>query len=185
MATQTQKLLIYLILPLGLLLAAVVVASYQTRPDNKLHVQRYDFGSTLIQTYQGNQVLIDGGPDDRILAALGKSLPFYDHQIDLLILTKADEFHATGLVYILKRYEVRQILLPEGNFSSAAAGELLSLIDQKKINKTYLASNPKIMLDSGTLLDLPGRQIRFGQTQIQLGSESGEVVSDGSNLDKK
>lgn len=185
MAAETKNLLKYLILPLCLLLAAVSIAVIQSRPDFKLHVNFYDSGQVFIRTYQGNKVLVDGGPDDKILSELGKILPFYDHQIDLLILTKADDFHATGLVYVLKRSGVKQVLLPDGEMDFSAAEEFLDLIEEKHIAKNYLSANQQIYLDSGTLLDLAAKQVNFGKTQIKLsGYQLGEVVSDGANLYK-
>ena len=186
MDTSTKNLIKYLILPLALLLIAISFGLYQTRPDWKLHVNSYESGEIFVQTYQGNKILINGGPGDKILSELGRILPFYDHQIDLFILTQADDFHATGLVYVLKRYEVQQVLLPAGEMNSSAMKELLDLINQKQMVIAYLNTNQRIMLDSGTLLDLQARQISFGQTQIKLsGYQTGEIISDGNEVYKK
>jgi competence protein ComEC len=56
------------------------------------------------------QVLIDGGPDISILYEIQKYMPFYDRSIEYLILTHPHEDHLLGLMHILERYEVGEIL---------------------------------------------------------------------------
>lgn len=84
-----------------------------TRPDAQLHVTFLDVGqgdAVLIQTPLGQQVLIDGGPDaSRLLSQLGRRLPFWDRELDLVILTSPDEARLTGLIAVLERYQVRHV----------------------------------------------------------------------------
>ncbi len=60
----------------------------------------------LIEFPTGEQWLIDGGPDDTVLAKLGSVLPPWDRKIDALVLTHADADHVTGFVSVLDRYEI-------------------------------------------------------------------------------
>jgi len=75
--------------------------------------------SIFIQNFNGNQVLIDGGPDDKVLEQLAKIIPFNDRSIDLVVLTHPHSDHITGLIDVLKRYKVDQIL--ENNYPYKAA----------------------------------------------------------------
>ncbi|MBI2063465.1 MAG: MBL fold metallo-hydrolase [Candidatus Yanofskybacteria bacterium] len=80
--------------------------------DGLLHVYFLNVGqgdAELID-FNGKQILIDGGPDSKILQELGRVMPFYDHSIDLVVLTHPHADHVTGLVEVLKRYEVEQIV---------------------------------------------------------------------------
>src|SRR3989338_691447 len=52
----------------------------------------------LIDTPNGQQILIDGGPNKQILAELSKILPFYDRTIDVVIATHPDQDHIIGLL---------------------------------------------------------------------------------------
>lgn len=99
----------------GLAMAAVFVwlAVFAQAQDSRVKIDFFDVGqgsAILIDAPNQNQVLIDGGPSDAILAKLGQALPFYDRKIELLILTHPDSDHLSGLVEVLKRYEVGQIL---------------------------------------------------------------------------
>lgn len=74
-----------------------------------LEVSFFDVGqgeAIFIETPQGHQILIDGGPDSTILEKLKKEIPLWDRSIDLLILTHPESDHLTGLIEVLKRYKV-------------------------------------------------------------------------------
>ena len=78
-----------------------------------LEVVFFDVGqgdSIFIETKDGFQILIDGGPDLTVLEKLGEEMPFYDRTLDLIILTHPDHDHLFGLLEVLKRYQVRNIL---------------------------------------------------------------------------
>lgn len=79
--------------------------------DNNLQIIACDVGqgdAILIQ--QGNnQVLIDGGPDNKVLDCLGRHLPFYDKTIEMVILTHPDLDHLGGLINVFKDYEVLKL----------------------------------------------------------------------------
>lgn len=192
METKAKNLLIYLILPLVLLIVAVLVAAQQARPDFKLHVNFYD-NATLIKTYQGRKIVIDGGVNDQILVQLGNNLPFYDHTIDLIVLTKPDSAHVSGLVNILKRYKVKKVLIPPSDATAAAYWEFLKLVEQNHVKKVFSMAGQRIWLDQSTVLDISSTdpfaaQLSFGKTQISipdLQDKNVELISDGINVDKK
>jgi len=103
-----------------LVLAALVVAAvfvwsavFASPTDEKVKVDFFDVGqgdALLIDAPNNNQVLIDGGPSDAILNKLGSALPFFDRKIELVILTHPDSDHLSGLIEVLKRYEVGEVL---------------------------------------------------------------------------
>jgi competence protein ComEC len=78
------------------------------------HVFRFDVrhrDATLIQCPDGQQILVDGGPTpSTVLSRLGRHMPFWDRSLDLVVLTHPEEDHITGLVDVLARYEVGQVL---------------------------------------------------------------------------
>lgn len=81
--------------------------------DGKLHVYFLDVGqgdAIFVKTGSGRQILIDGGPDNTILRRLGEIMPFYDKSLDLVVATHPDADHLAGLVSVLEKYRVDQIL---------------------------------------------------------------------------
>ncbi len=111
----------------------IEVSAYQ---DNKLYLYFLDVGqgdAIYIRTPDRQDVVIDGGPDNAVLAELGERMPFYDRKIELLILTHPHEDHINGLIEIVNRYEIDKILMPELEYDSAAFYQLQKSINDLKI----------------------------------------------------
>jgi len=102
------------LLPGLALVAALVWAAALSAPDGKLHAYFLDVGqgdAILIRTPGGRTALIDGGADPTLLASrLGQILPFWQRRIDLVAATHADADHLTGLIPLVERYRVGQVL---------------------------------------------------------------------------
>lgn len=89
------------------------IAVFELRDTGKLKVVFFDVGqgdAAFIETPQQNQILIDGGPSARVLEKLGKEMPFWDRTIDLVILTHPEQDHLAGIIEVLRRYRVENIL---------------------------------------------------------------------------
>jgi len=67
--------------------------------------------SSLIFLPQGGKMLVDCGPDRTILRKLNQYLPFYDRQIDYLLVTHPDLDHYGGCIDVLRRYDVKNIFI--------------------------------------------------------------------------
>lgn len=82
--------------------------------DKSLRVSFYDIGqgdAVFIETPENYQILIDGGPGPNILRKLGRDMMFWDKTIDLVIATHPDADHIGGLIDVLERYNVKNILI--------------------------------------------------------------------------
>ena len=99
-----------------LILTAILIwiAIFQVEAGSQvLEVTFFDIGqgdSIFIETPSGHQILIDGGPSSAVLSKLGRELAFYDHDLDMIILTHPDADHLNGIVEVLERYKVDLIL---------------------------------------------------------------------------
>lgn len=143
------------LVPSLLVIAVLVSVTAATMPDNNLHVSFLDVGegdAILIQ--KGNQqVLVDGGPSPQaITSRLGSKMPFWDRTIELVVLTHPHLDHLTGLVEILKRFQVKHALYPELDYESPLYDECLKLIDQKNIKRTVAHNHQQITLDDGIVI---------------------------------
>src|SRR3989344_6698486 len=99
------------------LLAANIAVYYGLLAEEggKLTVAFLDVGqgdAIFIESPSGAQVLVDGGPNAKVLSELGKMMPLYDRSIDMLILTNPDQDHFAGFLDVLQQYEVATVMEP-------------------------------------------------------------------------
>jgi len=147
----------WLVLPL--LIASVLVWSLAlTQPGDNLHVSFLDVGqgdAILIRTPDGHNILIDGGPCPRRLSlALGEKLPFWDRTIDLVVCTQPQADHITGLLEVVQRYSVKQILDSGVPYHSSVYIEWMRLVEEKGIEFNLARSGQMIDLGSGIVLEV-------------------------------
>lgn len=119
-------------------------------PDGRLHVYFLDVGqgdAILIQAPDGRQILVDGGPSPTaLLNGLGAVLPFWDRSLDLVVLTHPDGDHITGLIPLLERYRVGQVLdVPQTDTASLAKSWLVNL-EQARVKRTYAVRGMRLPL---------------------------------------
>ena len=98
----------------------------------------------FIETPEGNQVLIDGGPNKKVLSELSRVMPFYDRSIDALVLTHPQLDHLGGLVEVLRRYDADFVFEP-GTKHSIAEFELWENLLEEKGVARILAKRGQII----------------------------------------
>ncbi|MPZ24414.1 MAG: DNA internalization-related competence protein ComEC/Rec2, partial [Dehalococcoidia bacterium] len=95
-------------------LALVLWLDALTPDDDRLQVTVLDVGqgdAILIETPDGRVILVDGGPSGSwLLNQLGAALPADRRRIDLVVLTHPQDDHVGGLVALLDRYDIGQVL---------------------------------------------------------------------------
>lgn len=119
-------------------------------PDGRLHVYFLDVGqgdAILIQAPDGRQILVDGGPSPTaLLNGLGAVLPFWDRSLDLVVLTHPDGDHITGLIPLLERYRVGQVLDVPQSDTSVLAKSWLANLEQAQVSRTYAVRGMRLPL---------------------------------------
>jgi len=153
----------------GIILVLLWVAVL-TLPDDDLHVSFLDVGqgdAILIQ--QGSQqILIDGGPGaEKINLALGEMMPFWDHRIELVVLTHAQDDHISGLVSVLQRYDIDAVIEPGVAYDTDMYRKWLELIDRNNIDCIMAQSGQYIDMGDGVKID-----ILHPQNEISAATES-------------
>lgn len=121
---------------LFLFLSNVIAFSFIFNKDDYLKVVFFDVGqgdSIFIETREGHQVLIDGGPGNDVLENLEKYMSPIDKNIDLVILTHPDKDHLAGLVSVLKTYEVDSVAWTGMGADSALFDEFEELLKEETV----------------------------------------------------
>ena len=90
------------------LFAMVVWLAVYYYPKDKLQLIACDVGQgdAILAIHGKTQFLIDGGPNDKVLDCLSSYMPFWDRNIEVVVLTHPDKDHFSGLIEVFKRYEV-------------------------------------------------------------------------------
>lgn len=67
-------------------------------------------GDAILITSGTRQILVDGGPGNKILDCLGAKMPFWDREIEMVVLTHPQQDHMEGLLGVLTRYEIATVV---------------------------------------------------------------------------
>ncbi len=97
----------------GLLVVGLLVLAAVQWPDGRLRVVFCDVGQgdSILMSKGSMQVLVDGGPGDKVLSCLGRQMPFWDRQIEVVVNTHGEEDHMGGLGEVLERYKVGKVIV--------------------------------------------------------------------------
>lgn len=140
----------------------LVILSWQwqiTQPDGLLHVAFLDVGqgdAIFIQTPTGRQILVDGGHYPTVLNdQLGRQMPFWDREIDLVIATHPDADHVSGLPGVFSRYQVGRLLVSTvADGRTAAYDELFTLAEEQATEIHQAVAGEVIVIEDGVRLEV-------------------------------
>ncbi|MBI4157754.1 MBL fold metallo-hydrolase, partial [Candidatus Woesebacteria bacterium] len=94
------------------LTAILIWGAVFTVPDKNLKIIACDVGQgdAILAIYGSTQILFDGGPDNKVLDCLGRHLPFWEREIELVVLTHPQKDHYQGLIEVVRRFQVDNFL---------------------------------------------------------------------------
>ena len=107
--------------------------------------------SALLMLPKRTQILIDGGPDQKVLAGLSRALPFFDRHIELVILTHPQLDHFGGLIEVLERYSVGVVLLNGREGTAAAYQDFLRALRERNVPTRVVREGEEIRLGNALL----------------------------------
>lgn len=145
------KQVISLLVIVLIALLVIGINVFRGLPDGKLHLIFCDVGQgdgILLKTPKGDEVLIDGGPDDSVLSCLGKFMPFYDRNLELMVLTHPQADHMIGLISVFERYNVEKVLRTAAINRTAGFEEFKKAEISEKSQEFQAISDIKINLDT-------------------------------------
>jgi len=109
--------------------------------------------SAFVQTPEGQQILIDGGPNASVLEKLAENMPFWDRTIDLVVLTHPESDHMQGLLDILQKYKADYILWSGVKKTAAEYDEWLNVLaKQKKLGAKIIIAKAGQEIKAGNVL---------------------------------
>ena len=122
------------------ILCAVLLATgsavWSNRSDGKTHIYFLNIGqgdAALIKTPTNELILVDGGPGNRVLSELGKNLPFWRRDFDLVIMTHPDKDHIEGLATVIDQYHIRRFLMNGAFQKNAVVQAILRKLVERQV----------------------------------------------------
>ena len=106
----------------------------------------------FIEAPNGNQMLVDGGPNRGVLKALSGVMPFYDRSIDVVVATHPDKDHIGGLPDVFKNFTVDFFIEPGVIADTGIYQELARLVELEGAAAILARRGMKILLDDNVYL---------------------------------
>lgn len=110
--------------------------------------------AALIQFRNGQRMLVDCGPDKKVLSELGNVLPWYERRIDYLVVTHAHADHYAGCIDVLARYRVTRIIT-NGEIKHDPLFETFARSIKNEPSSTFFAER------APETLEIAGTQLHF------------------------
>lgn len=127
----------YLPLLVAVLSVFIIYLCFTFEKTEGLEVSFLDIGqgdSILLRaTPSGHTVLIDGGPNAKVLEELAETLPFYEKTIDVMVLSHPHADHLNGLLAVLDNYKVEMVLVSAIFNENPAYQEFFKKIEEQQI----------------------------------------------------
>ena len=137
---------------LGAALSVVLAfCTAAARVDGAIHVIVLDVGqgdAILVEGDHGSRMLVDGGPDATVLMrALDSRLPAWDRRLDIVILTHPHDDHVSGLVEVMRRYQVTEVFESGWPATTAAYEAWLDQARSRGLAPRRLSTGDALSLD--------------------------------------
>ncbi len=116
-------------------------------PNKNTELYFFDVGqgdAELVILPGGVKILIDGGPNNRILNQISSILSPFERYFDLVILSHPQTDHFTGFIDVLKRYQVGIFISNGQRGTTQSFQDLEKTIKGNKIRTIILAEGDKI-----------------------------------------
>ncbi len=155
-ASLTGRLSDRLLLSAAALLLLLAVVARFSLPDGRLHVVFLDVtggDAVFIRTPSGQDVLVGGTPGTtELLSALGRRMPFWDHELDVVVLTRPAEDILPGLIAVLERYPVHHLIARDEGCAGALCDRWREVASQAARKAWRGEQGLQLTLDEGLLL---------------------------------
>jgi len=132
----------------------LLLGFFWSLPDGKLHIVFCDVGqgdAAYIRFPDGRDMLVDGGPDDKVLGCLGRHMPFWDRHINIVALTHPQKDHMQGLITVLGRYSTDYFVRSDIANSTDGYATLMDVVGRRGIKQKFVTAGEAIAVGSTTL----------------------------------
>jgi len=112
-------------------------------------------GDVILISEGSQQVLIDGGKDGKLLLEkMGKYVPFWDRNIEAVIVSHPDQDHIGGLINLFRAYKVQNVIKTNAQSDSQTFQKLEEEISQSGVEKVEAKKDLTINFSNGAVAQI-------------------------------
>ncbi|HOF42572.1 MAG TPA: MBL fold metallo-hydrolase [Candidatus Moranbacteria bacterium] len=150
---KTSYMIISLLFVLAIILGVII--SHIRKADLRIAFLDVGQGDSILISQGSNQILIDGGKDGKVLLEkIGRFMPFWDRSVEIVIATHPDHDHISGLIDVLRAYNVHSFLETKAKSDSATYKKLEEEIGGRNIEKIETAKGLKVLFPGSGELEV-------------------------------
>jgi len=132
----------------------LLLGFFWSLPDGKLHIVFCNVGqgdAAYIRFPDGRDMLVDGGPNNKVLDCLGRYMPFWDRHINIVALTHPQKDHMQGLITVLERYGMDYFVRSDIANSTDGYATLMDVVGRRGVKQKFVTTGEAIVVGSTTL----------------------------------
>ena len=156
------------------ILALIFWRGYFSASDGRLHLTVLDVGmgnAILIESPSGQRILINGGPSAKRLSdQLGRRLPPFQRQLDLLLIASPVANDMDALSGTLPRFRPREIIWLGKDHLCWEAENLRAIIEEEQIPLISGEAGQTLVFSDGLQIQILGVNSRGGTILVRYGS---------------
>ena len=139
----------------GIITGCILLASFiGSLPDGKLHIVFCNVGqgdAVYVRFPDGRDMLVDGGPNEMVLACLGRHMPFWDREINIVVNSHPQNDHLKGLISVLNRFNVDYVVRSDLASASDVYAQFVSAIKTHHVPQRLVTRGERISIGTASL----------------------------------
>lgn len=152
-----RKIIFSVLMLLAMLVCIVWIVVIFGKKQSGLVVTFFNVGQgdAILISQGSQQILIDGGRDGGILLEkLGRAIPFWDREIEVIIATHPDADHISGLIDVAKAYQIGSVMETDFESDSQTYKSWRDVIMKEGSERIEAEAGEKVILRDGAELDI-------------------------------
>lgn len=123
--------------------------------------------SVFIRTPENKTILVGAGQNSEVIREITKVMPFYSRKIDYIFIPSAVPAQIGGLLDVIDRYEVSEIIKPKYISTSTVLSKLNTQISQKKIHVREVERGDRFNLGGlDVIVVFPNSDFKYNKTSL-------------------
>lgn len=124
--------------------------------------------SVFIRTPENKTILVGGGQNTEVIREITNVTPFYNREINKVIIPSANANQIGGLIEVVNRYEIDEIIIPKLIATSTVLNELKKVIKKNKIHMVEVKEGDNIEIENDLQIRIlfPSDSFKYNKTSL-------------------